>query len=85
MDGTHIIIPQGNKNIIIYREGRIVSYIDNLSNLQLIKLKNLLESILYLLKKNLKQNMVVVFLKILMKYGRFLLMELSLNKVMVLV
>ena len=29
MDGSHIIIPKGPKNIIIYREERIVPYIEN--------------------------------------------------------
>ena len=30
MDGTHIIIPKGPKNIIVYKEERIVPYIENL-------------------------------------------------------
>ena len=30
MDGTNIIIPQGPKNIIVYREEIIVSYIENI-------------------------------------------------------
>ena len=29
MDGSHIIIPKGPKNIIIYREERIIPYIEN--------------------------------------------------------
>ena len=32
MDGTHIIIPMGPKSIIVYREERIVPYIENLLN-----------------------------------------------------
>jgi len=30
MDGSHIIIPKGRKNVIIYHEERIVPYIKNL-------------------------------------------------------
>ena len=30
MDGTHVIIPQGNTNIIVYREDHIVPYIENI-------------------------------------------------------